>query len=645
MKHSFANRVTLRIILVWVVMMTVITSIVFFIVERGVASLSSALYEETLELTDEKVGTVLKAVEISAVNIREGVERSLDRNTDLYDALESELRLNAELVGCAAAFVPDYFPGEGRWFEPYVSRLGDGSFEFRQIGSESHDYFQSPWYRVAFDREEGYWSDPYYDEAGALQMLCTYSLPLHGPEGKIVGVIGADVSLEWLAEKLREIDRNANEGSIIPPKPGREAYSFILSRDGGYIAHPEADRILVANYFDYARGDSIYVQIGRRMLAGEKGMDRVRVDGIPSYVYFVPLEWVGWSVGIVVPEDTMLMPGFRLGVVILLLMLFGMLAMILVSYLTIRKASRPLQELAVSAREVAKGKFNTPLPTIRDNDEIRLLRDSFAYMEGSLSDYVRKLTTATAQKASIESELGIARDIQMSMLPPKTPSGGGYEGMDIYGSLTPAKAVGGDLYDYHIQGDRLYFCIGDVSGKGVPAALIMSVTNTLFRTLSQSEDAPEKIVSAINASMEGRNESMMFVTLFAGVLDLSTGVLSYCNAGHNAPVLLGEEPRFLDVDPNVPVGAVDGWAFSGQQVTLDPGTTLLLYTDGLTEAENVQHELFGEDRLFEVLRKSSDRAPEALIAEITAAVHTFVGKAEQSDDLTMLGLRMQKRRN
>jgi len=644
MKHSFANRVTLRIILVWVVLITVITGIVFFIVERGVAFLSSALYEETLELTDEKVGTVLKAVEISAVNIREGVERSLDRKTDVREALERELRLNAELVGCAAAFIPDYFPGEGRWFEPYVSRLGDGSFEARQIGSENHDYFQSPWYRVAIDREEGYWSDPYFDDAGALQMLCTYSLPLHDPDGKVIGVIGADVSLEWLAEKLREIDRNANEGSIIPPKPGREAYSFILSRDGGYIAHPEADRILAANYFDYARGDSTYVQIGRRMLAGEKDMAHVRVDGVLSYVYFVPLEWIGWSVGIVVPEDTMLMPGFRLGMVILVLMLFGMLAMILVSYLTIRKASRPLQHLAASAREVAKGRFDTPLPTIRYNDEIRLLRDSFAYMEGSLSDYVRKLTTATAQKASIESELSIARDIQMSMLPPKKPSGG-CEGMDIYGCLTPAKAVGGDLYEYHLQGNRLFFCIGDVSGKGVPAALIMSVTSTLFRTLSQSEDAPEKIVTAINASMEGRNESLMFVTLFAGVLDLSTGVLSYCNAGHNAPVLLGQEPRFLDVDPNVPVGAVDGWAFSGQQVTLDAGTTLLLYTDGLTEAENAQHELFGEDRLFEVLRSSKDRAPEALIAEITAAVHGFVGQAEQSDDLTMLGLRIQKSRN
>ena len=643
--HSFANRVSLRIILVWLVMMAIIDGIVFVIVERGVSLQSRAHYEDTLELTDEKIGTVLKAVEISAVNMREGLERSLFRKDDVYAALERELGLNTELAGCAVAMVPDYFPEQGRWFEPYVIRLEDGSFEHRQIGSQSHDYFQSLWYTAAINREEGYWSDPYFDDAGALQMLCTYSLPLHDEEGTVIGVFGADVTLEWLAEQVREIDRKANERSIVPPDPGKEAYSFILGRNGGYIAHPDAKRILATDYFRYydpvlSRGDSTYVRIGRRMLAGERGMERSMVDGVESFVYFAPLDWIGWSVGIVVPKDTMLTPGLLLGLLILGMMVFGMLAVLLVSYLAIRRAAKPLQSLAASAGEVAKGNFDTPLPQLRYNDEIRLLRDSFANMETSLSAYVDQLTAATAQKASMESELSIAREIQMSMLPKAFPPDTERADVDLYGQLTPAKAVGGDFYDFHIQDDRLYFCIGDVSGKGVPAALIMSVTSTLFRSLSVSEEAPEKIISAINASTEGRNDSLMFVTLFVGILDLSTGVLSYCNAGHNAPVVIGRELRFLEVEPNVPVGVMDGWAYKGQQITFAPGTSLFLYTDGLTEATDGWETLFGEDRVLDALRKmDAHAAPATVIEGMSSAVHDFVGEAEQSDDLTMLLIR------
>ena len=375
------------------------------------------------------------------------------------------------------------------------------------------------------------------------------------------------------------------------------------------------------------------------MLTGQKGREKTVIDGIPSYVYFAPIEKTGWSVGIVVPRSAVLRPGILQGLFILGLMLLGMLLIALASRFMIKRTAEPLQYLAQSAKEVAKGDFNTPLPEIRHQDEIRLLRDSFADMQTSLAAYVRELTATTAQKASMESELSIASEIQMSMLPKDFTLSPRRDDIEIYAILTPAKAVGGDFYDFLIRDGRLYFCIGDVSGKGVPSALVMSIISTQFRSLSSTENKPEKIVSAINASSKDRNETMMFATLFVGILDLETGVLSYCNAGHNAPVLAGKEPRFMHVESNLPVGVETGWKYKGQQLTLVPGTTILLYTDGLSEAENGQHDQFSDRRIVDVLGTAGTVDPESMVHALDEAVHAFVGPAEQSDDLTMLAIR------
>lgn len=197
----------------------------------------------------------------------------------------------------------------------------------------------------------------------------------------------------------------------------------------------------------------------------------------------------------------------------------------------------------------------------------------------------------------------------------------------------------------NVRDGRLFFCIGDVSGKGVPSALVMSIISTQFRSLSSTEDKPEKIVSVINASSKDRNATMMFATLFVGILDPDTGVLSYCNAGHNAPVLIGKERCFLKVESNLPVGVETEWKYKGQQLTLAPGKTLLLYTDGLTEAENGNHDQFGERRILDVLEKTGAADPETLVRELADAVHAFTEPAEQSDDLTMLAIRFLGKRS
>ncbi len=290
---------------------------------------------------------------------------------------------------------------------------------------------------------------------------------------------------------------------------------------------------------------------------------------------------------------------------------------------------------------MAKGNFQTPLPVINTHDEIHRLRDSFGNMQRSLVEYTEELRATTAQKASMESELKIAHDIQMSMLPKTFPPYPERHDIDIYGSLKPAKGVGGDLFDFFIRDEKLFFCVGDVSGKGVPASLFMAVTRSLFRNISAHVVKPSTIVTTLNNAMTEGNDTNMFVTIFVGVLDLQTGLLRYCNGGHDAPLLIGRGVGELPCDANLPIGVMPDFTFSSQEVSIDPQTTIFLFTDGLNEAEDSRHAQFGDLRIWNVAKRllSENRhQPQLLIEEMTETVQRFVGDAEQSDDLTMLAI-------
>ena len=245
-------------------------------------------------------------------------------------------------------------------------------------------------------------------------------------------------------------------------------------------------------------------------------------------------------------------------------------------------------------------------------------------------------------KQRIESELQIARNIQMSMLPKTFPPYPDHEDLNMYGIIIPAKEVGGDLYDFYVRDNRLLFCIGDVSGKGIPASLVMAVTRSLFRTTSAHEDDAAKITAAMNEAMAEMNEQDMFVTLFVGALDLTTGILDYCNAGHNAPIFIQHATfniQLLNCYSNIPLGILAGYNFASQQLTIHPNDSLFLYTDGLTEAENADKQLFGEQRMLEaVARWDSSMDSIQRVEAMRNEVKAFVAEAEQSDDLTMLSI-------
>ena len=246
----------------------------------------------------------------------------------------------------------------------------------------------------------------------------------------------------------------------------------------------------------------------------------------------------------------------------------------------------------------------------------------------------KMLSELNAVKERIENELRIARNIQMSMVPREFPQ---RVGLDMYAFMEPAREVGGDLYNYVLQGDRLYFCVGDVSGKSVPASLFMAQSTRLFRTFASQGMLPADIATQMNKALSEDNEQEMFVTMFIGLADLMTGHLDFCNAGHNPPVLAGE---FMEMKSNAPIGLWPELEFEGEVLESVLDRPLFIYTDGLNEAENEQQEQFGNERLLNILRSRTFENARQVIDAFKAEVSHHRQAAEPNDDLTMMCIRL-----
>ena len=640
--RSFSKRLTHRIMLALTLALLVVAAC-FNWLEADVFTHYYKVYcKILLDVKNETVRKALYGVEVAVMNSTDDLEEQLQSPATVFNALRDELERNQQIVGFFACFEPDYYPSQGRSFQPYAF-WRDGRIDTMQIAKEGNDYLEDDWYGRALAADSGYWSEPYMDDAGSGALMCTYSVPIHDSTGRKVGVFGADISLDWLHGQLRAIDKEYSffKGFIKNTKKidtlSIFSSSIIIDSVGTYIVHPDKKRILEDNFYEELRQqkDTASLQLLKDMKARKSGTGKATIDKLTHYVFYAPHEQTGWMMAITVPRLIIMLPIVMRCFVLSFIFFLALIAVYLICRSTIRRSTRPLQTLTKSADEVAKGNFNAPLPDIKHNDEIRLLRDSFGNMQQSLSQYIDELKTTTAQKSAIESELSIARRIQMSMLRTDIPE---RQDLAIHAMLTPAKAVGGDLYDFFLRDNSLYFCIGDVSGKGVPAALVMTTVCGAFRLLAESESEPMRIVCRMNEMMNRDSSMTIFVTFFAGVLDLDTGHLRYCNAGHIAPLINGQP---LPVHSNLPIGAMPDWEFIAQETDLAPGSTLFLYTDGLDEAEDAGYRLFGKKRIVEVMQTASQQ-PCALIERMTQAVADFVGDTEQSDDLTMLAMQWKK---
>lgn len=553
-----------------------VTGIIQFVYSaKGIKEEAQKRAETQLESTRFQILDVVNQTEAAVRNNVWLTQFCLDMPDSLFRVSQRLVQDNPVVIGSTVAMVPGYNKRHPL-FSPYVCRVEDG-MELKSLATEEYDYPSQEWFVKPMELEKGYWSEPYVDEGGGEVLMTTYSYPVRDRNGRIAAILTADISLDWLTELVGNVKVYPN------------AFSMVVSRAGQIMVCPTETLVMRSTVQEAVRGmdDSVSLaNLNKAMLSGETGNLTIREKGVSAKVFFAPVQRTGWSLSVVIPEKEIYSGIRNVGRVVKLLQILGILLMILI------------------IRYVFKNYI------------------SYAQLN--------------KQKERMQGELKVASDIQMAMVPKIFPPFPKRDDLDLSASIVPAKEVGGDLYDFFIRDEKLHFCIGDVSGKGVPASLLMAVTRTQYRTLAAQHDSPAQIVSTINDSMDEINENNMFVTFFCGVLDLKTGHMKFCNAGHNAPYILTDAIRELPVEPNLPLGVLSGFEFAEQSVDLNYDDALLLYTDGLNEAENIHHEQFGESGIRAVLH--TRRTAQEQIDALKAAVAAFVGEAEPSDDLTMLFL-------
>ena len=568
-------RARLMLVIVATITLEVTAIIQFVYAQREIKREASLRAKSELESAEHKIMDVVNQTEAAVRNSIWVAEWCLENPDSLVRIPQRVVSENPVVVGSTMALVPGYsatYP----LYAPYVARdLETDELRLLSLATDEYDYPSKEWFTKPIELNDSYWSEPYFDENGGDILMTTFSMPVKDKNGTIAAVLTADISLDWLTEFIGKIKVYPN------------AFNIVISRSGQIMVCPVETlvmQITVDQFASASEDHEALERVNKAMLSGQSGEMPVRYQGQTNHVYFSPVERTGWSLSIVLPENELYSGVRRIGMLVMILQLLGVAMLIII--------------LRVVAKNQAK---------------YQLLNE---------------------QKERMENELHIAREIQMSMIPKTFPPFPERKDLDLAASIIPAKEVGGDLYDFFIRNEKMFFCIGDVSGKGIPASLVMAVTRSLFRAMSAHEDSPAKIVASMNNTMSETNENNMFVTFFCAVLDLTTGRLRYCNAGHNPPMILTDAIRTLPVEPNLPLGILNGADFVEQEITFNYDDGLLLFTDGLSEAENVSHEQFGEARIEAALhgRKSS----EDHLKNIEQKVASFVGDADQSDDMTIL---------
>lgn len=427
-------------------------------------------------------------------------------------------------------------------------------------------------------------------------------------------------------------------------KPYKNSYVIVVDSDGQFLSHPDS---MLGNtrstifYCAKVMGEPSLDSLGRRMTHGETGMREVFKGAVRSLAIYRPLRPTGISVAVICSRldvFTSLSDIFWFAAGALCI---GLIILFIFSVYVIKRELAPLERFSESASEIAKGNLHVELPEIKTHDEMWHLRESFVYMQRSLQSYIHELTQSTASNERIKSELSIARRIQFNMIPKEFHTFPDSYGIDFYASLLPVKEVGGDLYDVYFYQGKLCFIVGDVSGKGVPAAMYMAQTMRVFRIACRHHiNRADEIAEAVSRTMEENNRDNMFITAFIGIIDFANNTLDYCNAGHNLPLLMLPDGscRYLEGETNIPLGIMERFEFEGADIPFTDGCKLIVYTDGITEAENIHHEQYGEERLYLLVSGMGPLSCRDIVETIDNDVKTFAEKTEQTDDLTILCL-------
>ena len=517
----------------------------------------------------------------------------------------------------------------------------------------TYDFRTRPWYKIGENASSPVFTDVYNDMSGDPSLACV--TPYYDGNGNFAGVI----SISYGIGDIYKI--------VLDTAVGSDGFSFILNSNGNVILSAKKDGTFSAQEVNIdlrKSANADLAQAAQKMTAGETGVTSIKIDDEEYYLAYAPMNASGWSFGTIMSYTTVSAPAITAREKILEQMeefrssigqlFFNMLigSVIMLVLLTVwmfigssrvsKKFVEPIQQLSEGVREISGGNLDKKVK-IDTGDELEVLADSVNNMTDELKNYMANLEKVTAEKERVSTELNVATNIQLSMLPHDFDFN--RADFEIFATMHAAKEVGGDFYDFYMLGENhLMITIADVSGKGVPAALFMATSKVILKNFAMTMKNPDElgaVMTLANRQICEGNDEMMFVTVFMGILDLKTGRFIYTNGGHNPPVVYRNGKfEYLKVEENCVLGMMDDIDYVQQEIQLSKGDILYLYTDGVTEAMDEQQKQYGEERLLKCLNSAecSCDLPK-LLEHVKEDLNEHVKTAAQSDDITMLAVR------
>lgn len=639
-KYGFAFKLSVIIL--------AITSFIFFVLFMfnyyftSVNALEDAeKFAKTITYENvNKIENVLNHIEQVPTVLADIMGTTYFTDREIHDLIKTTVLHHDEIYGCAVAYENGIIYGKSKFYAPYYYKEKD-TLKYVDLGENGSNFQSQDWYRIPQEQLTAMWSEPYFDEGGANILMTTYSVPFYNNingERVFRGIITADVSLGWLEEIM---------GSV---KIFDRGFAFLLSRDGKIITHPNKDMFETNDILEIAKenGDEntlieMYLMLGRN-----EGFGRIKSLFLneEARIYYTNLPSSRWPIAVIFPEKELYSTLDTMNNVFFILAISGFLALLVVITTVTKKLTKPLHTLSEATKEIAKGNFDLVLPKVNSNDEIAVLTKSMSTMQKELREYIKNLEETTTEKERYESELRIAHQIQMGMIPKSFPPFPDKFEIEIYATLIPAKEVGGDLYDYFfLDNSHLVLTIGDVSGKGVPASLLMAVTRTVLRAKAKSGMQSNDLVNLINNSLCDDQDTRLFVTYFLAIIDISSGEIDYTNAGHNPPVIISndEEIYFLTSPQSYPLGISHRKEYESCTRELTVGDKIVFYTDGITESMSKKDEMFSEKLLLESISRSAGKSTKEITLQLFDDVKIFSEGAEQYDDMTVVSFEFKNK--
>ena len=634
-KIKFYHSLTFRLcVYVFVCVSLVVCGILFYwdcrirvIIENSVSNVIERLNIETAQ----RIRELLFSVE----GLTESLKRDVEENNLTQDQIRKRMRnmlsINPNLFYASSV---TYLPGSyyGTNMSLYSYWNGTNLVE-TNLNSVQYDYSQKKWFTEPLKRNKPVWTEPYYDLGGGGVVMTTYSTPFYttDSEGNQVqaGVVTADLGLAAFNEIINHIRVYVS------------GYAILISGNGELLVKNKKESVENQSEEEKKRQKNLDKFLETIKNSGFGRLKNyVTSEGDTIWMYRARIEHSKWSVLFIVREEEVLEELSELRIIAAQSLLLGLALLLLVVLWVSTKFTSPIISLTAETGEIAKGNLDIEIIKYGNKNEVGLLSHSIDNMRISLKDYIASLGETMAEKERITSELQIAKGIQNNFLVSDFNISR-FDNIKIYALVEPAKEVGGDLYTFFkMDSKRLFFAVGDVSGKGVPAALFMAVTLTLMKGMQHQDMSPARILKRVGHELFLQNENTMFVTVFCGILDIETGLLVYSNAGHLPPIILDKqgEARWLKLPKGVVLGVINYPVYEDKQVQLLPGESIFVYTDGVNEAMNKNQELFGEERLLETMKGCSGLSPQELTQRVSSAIREYTLGESQSDDITMLTL-------